>query len=114
MVLRTARAVLEADPSRAEQAVADTHEDRRVWHSTDTGHAHGIFGISGPVQSTAAGNAAFDELARKWQADGVPGSLHQLRFDAATHSSPAPTQPAPPSPAAVAGWSVRSPSRCSA
>jgi hypothetical protein len=81
--LRTARAVLEADPSRAEQAAADTRAERRVWHSTDTAQAHGVFGLTGPVQSTAACHAAVDELARKWQADGVPGSLDQLRFDAA-------------------------------
>jgi hypothetical protein len=82
-VLRTARAVLQADPSRAEQAAADTRAERHVWHSTDTAHAHGIFGVSGPVEQTAACHTAVDTLARQWQTDGRAGSLDQLRFDAA-------------------------------
>ncbi|HEX2361490.1 MAG TPA: hypothetical protein VHI11_05405 [Jiangellaceae bacterium] len=81
--LRTARAVLQADPTRAEQAVADTRAERRVWHSADTGHAHGVFGMTGPVQATAACHTAVDELARRWLADGRAGTLDQLRFDAA-------------------------------
>jgi hypothetical protein len=46
---RTGRAVLEADPSRAEQAAADTRAGRRVWHAADTAHAEGSFGLVGPV-----------------------------------------------------------------
>jgi hypothetical protein len=80
---RTGRAVLEADASRAEQAAADTRAERRVWHSTDTAHAHGVFGVAGPVEQTAACHAAVDELARRWQAEGRAGTLDQLRFDAA-------------------------------
>ena len=80
---RTTRAVLEADPSRAEQAAADTRAERRVWHSTDTVHGHGVFGVIGPVQDTAACHAAVDALARRWQAEGRAGTLDQLRFDAA-------------------------------
>jgi hypothetical protein len=80
---RTALAVLEADPSRAEQAAAHTRAERRVWHTADTAHAQGIVGLTGPVEQTAACHAAVDDLARRWQADGRQGSLDQLRFDAA-------------------------------
>ena len=80
---RTARAVLEADPSRAEQAAADTRAERRVWHTADTANGHGVFGLVGPVQETAACHAAVDALARRWQAEGRAGTLDQLRFDAA-------------------------------
>ncbi len=81
--LRTARAVLVADPSRAEQSVADTRARRRVWHTVDTGHAQGIFGLTGPVEVTAACHAAVDALARRWEEQGRAGTLDQLRFDAA-------------------------------
>ncbi len=80
---RTGRAVLEADPTRVEQAVADTRAERRVWHHADTAHAHGVFGLAGPVQDTAACHAAVDALARRWQAEGRAGTMDQLRFDAA-------------------------------
>ena len=80
---RTARAVLAADPSRAEQAAADTRAGRRVWHTADTANAQGMFGLTGPVQQTAACHAAVDALARRWQAQGRVGTLDQLRFDAA-------------------------------
>jgi hypothetical protein len=56
--LRTARTVLQADPSRAEQAAAETRAGRRVWHAADTGHAQGSFGMVGPVADTAACQAA--------------------------------------------------------
>jgi hypothetical protein len=81
--LRTARAVLAADPSRAEQTVADTQAARRVWHTTDTGHAEGTLALTGPVEQTAACHAAVDALARRWHAEGRAGTLDQLRFDAA-------------------------------
>jgi HNH endonuclease len=80
---RTSRAVLQADPSRAEQAIADTNAERRVWHDVDTAHAQGTFGLTGPVEETAACQAAVDALARRWRAEGRAGSLDQLRFDAA-------------------------------
>jgi hypothetical protein len=81
--LRTARAALAADPSRAEQAVADTQAGRRVWHTVDTAHAEGTLGLTGPVEQTAACHAAVDALARRWHAEGRAGTLDQLRFDAA-------------------------------
>jgi HNH endonuclease len=80
---RTGRAVLEADPSRSEQAADDTRAERRVWHHADTAHAQGVFGVAGPVEHTAACHAAVDTLARRWRAEGRAGSLDQLRFDAA-------------------------------
>ena len=82
-MLRTCRAVLEADPSRAEQAAADTRTERRAWHTADTANAAGVFGLAGPVEQTAACHAAIDELARRWQTEGRAGTLDQLRFDAA-------------------------------
>jgi hypothetical protein len=82
---RTVRAVLAADPSRAEQSAADTRAERRVWHNADTANGQGVFGLVGPVQETAACHAAVDALARQWQAEGCASSLDQLRFDAAHH-----------------------------
>jgi hypothetical protein len=83
--IRIARAVLEADPSRAEQSAADTRAEQRVWHSADTAHAEGTLGLTGPVEETATCYAAVDALARQWQAQGRAGTLAQLRFDAACH-----------------------------
>ena len=83
--LRIRRAVLAADPDRAERQAERARRDRRVWHQPDPAHAEGAFTLTGPVQRTTECEAAVDALARAWRAHGATGTLDQLRFDAAHH-----------------------------
>jgi hypothetical protein len=83
--LRIRRAVLAADPDRAERQAERARRDRRVWHQPDPAHAGGAFTLAGPVERTTECEAAVDVLARAWRAAGAPGTLDQLRFDAAHH-----------------------------
>jgi hypothetical protein len=83
--LRVRRAVLAADPDRAERQTERARKQRRVWHQPDTAHAEGVFALAGPVERTTECEAAVDALARAWRAAGAAGTLDQLRFDAAHH-----------------------------
>jgi len=83
--LRIRRAVLAADPDRAEREAHRARKRRRVWHQPDPAHAEGVFALAGPVERTTECEAAVDALARAWRAAGVTGTLDQLRFDAAHH-----------------------------
>jgi hypothetical protein len=85
VTLRIRRAVLAADPDRAERQAERARRERRVWHQPDPAHAEGAFTLAGPVERTTECEGAVDALARAWRAAGVPGTLDQLRFDAAHH-----------------------------
>jgi hypothetical protein len=73
VTLRIRRAVLAADPDRAERQTERARKQRRVWHQPDTAHAEGVFAVAGPVEGTTDCEAAVDALARAWRAAGAGG-----------------------------------------
>ena len=77
-----ARTALEVDPDAGRQRQDVTRRGRRTWHRGSGVDAEGTLGMCGPVETTAACEAAVDDLARCWRADGRVGTLDQLRFDA--------------------------------